>query len=478
MMGLISIVRRDGIHFMLINASGDCACKSFIRSLGFPYVVMGHRHLFGIPQMSENDHDQSWNMHAEQTYGHIVRGDAGENISFLCPLENASPDGGQFAPHWNTAPSSNRYIPTGNNDQLQPCQPQLQSFQPDAPHLNQNPFMPQPNMAAFGSVPENYFPCTSSSNYDRLISYPAEGGGFTDITMGSGRAHQKRKSPAIPAVDERGSTSRYYCSGDSSDNPAFSEYRQDRLTVDAPHMAWIHLATSSPDYGGSSLSDRGEGSLRNVRSRPGINFEVISQSPDNPSLRSFIVRQPIEHSSLVDIPGPSANALTTEWSHVNISSTHGRILVTDPQGFSNESTHLSGGSNSLVAPSNGRGYDFMTSRNPVIPQLHHCSSRQLLRGPHNSHPHRCTPAFRPSNSIRLGNLSLSEEGIQLVQDNLSRHPRPLSVTGWHNSDRNGRSSITNEQRRSLPDVVGMHHRMEYEVSTILDLDNVDVFCLH
>ncbi|KAK4757691.1 hypothetical protein SAY87_018992 [Trapa incisa] len=422
---------------------------------------MGHRHLFGTPQMPENEHDQSWNMHAEQTYGHIVRGAAGENSSFICPLENVSPDGDQFATHWNTAPRSNRYFPTGHDDQLQPCQPQLQPCQPDA-HITQDPFMPQPNVAPFGSVPEIYFPCASSS------SYPAQGGGFTDITMGSGRTHQKRKSPAIPAVHERGSTSRYYCSGTSSDNLAFSEYRQDRLAVDAPHMAWNHLAANGPGYGGSGLSVRGECSLRNVRSRPGINFEANPQLPDNPSLRSFSVGQPIDHSSLVDIPGPSANALTTEWSHVNISSPHGRILLADPHGFSNESTHLLGGSNPTVAPSHGRGYDFMTCGNPVVPQIHHCSSRQFPRGPCNSYHHRCTPAFRPSNSTRLGNVSLSDEGNRSVADNLSRHPRMISATGWHNSDRNRRSRVTNERYRSLPDDVAVHHRMDYEGFTVVD----------
>lgn len=137
----------------------------------------------------------------------------------------------------------------------------------------------------------------------------------------------------------------------------------------------------------------------------------------------------------------------------------------DPRGFSHESTHFLGASNPSVTPLDGRGYDFMTSRNPGVPQLH-CSSSQSLRGPRNSYSHRSTPAFRPSNSMRLGNVSLSEEGIRSVADNFSRHPRLLSATGWRNGDRNRRSRITNERYRSLPDEVGVHDQMDYEVRAI------------
>lgn len=234
-------------------------------------------------------------------------------------MENASPEGGQFASQWNTVPSSNGYIPMGHNDQLQPGQL-------DATGTTEDPFMPRTDVATYGLAGENYFPHASSSNYDRQASYPVEGCGFTDITMDCGRAHQKRKSPGIPVVRERGSSSRYYCGGTSSDGPAFSEFRQERLSMDAQHMAWDHLAANNPGYRGSSLSVRGESSLRNVRSRPGIDLEPNSHLPDNPSLRSLTMSQPIEHSSLADVPGPSSNALTTEWSHVNISPAHGRIL--------------------------------------------------------------------------------------------------------------------------------------------------------
>ncbi|OWM69731.1 hypothetical protein CDL15_Pgr025580 [Punica granatum] len=419
---------------------------------------MGHRHLFGTPQMFENDHDQSWNMHAEHPYGHIARGNVGENGAFFYPVENVSSEGLQFTSHWNSAPRSNGYIPIGQNDQLQPCQP-------DAPGPSQDPFIPRSNVATFGPVPENYFPHASSSNYDRQTPYAVEGGGFTDIAMDSGRAHQKRKSPGIPAVCERGNTSRYYSGGTSSDVPAFSEYRQDMSSVDAQHLPWDHIAAGNPGYRSNSHSVRSECSLRNVRSRSGIDLEsnsLRSHLPDNPPLNSFAASHPIEHSSLVDIPGPSSNALTTEWSHANLSPAHGRILLPDPRGFSHESNHFSGGSNPSNAPPDARGYDFMTSRNPVVPQFYHVSSSQSLRGPRNSYSHRSTPAFRPSNSMRLGNASLSEERIQSIADNYSRHSRTLSATGWRHSDRNRRSRITNERYRSFPDEAGVHDRVGYE----------------
>lgn len=138
----------------------------------------------------------------------------------------------------------------------------------------------------------------------------------------------------------------------------------------------------------------------------------------------------------------------------------------EPCGYGHESTQFLWGS-SPAALSDARGYDSMTSRNPVVPQLYHGSSNQSVRGPCTNLSHRSTLAFRPSNSTRLGNTSPSEEGLQSVVDTYSRHPRPLSTTGWHNSDRNRRSRITNERHRSFPVEAGVHGQMGHEVFTLL-----------
>ncbi|KAK4750087.1 hypothetical protein SAY87_027536 [Trapa incisa] len=324
---------------------------------------------------------------------------------------------------------------------------QLQLCQPEAPFSPQDPFIPPRNAAAFGSVTENYFPNSSSSAFKGHIPYVVEGCGFTDITTESGRAHHKRKSHGTPSVFERGSSSRYNCGGTSSDIPATLEVRQDILTMEAQHMGWDHFAVNHSDDGDNNLPLRGEGFLRNVRSRSRIDLETNSLQGHFPDTRlgSFTVGQPMEHSCSLDIPGQSSNALSTEWNSINISPAHGRILLPE----------LCGG-NTSTALSDIRRYDFMISSDPVAPQLYHGSSNQSLRGPCTNHSHRFTLAFRPSNNVGIGNASLSEVGLRSVVDTYSRHLRPVSTTGRCNSDQNRRSRITNERHRSFPVEASVH----------------------
>ncbi|KAK4766306.1 hypothetical protein SAY87_007948 [Trapa incisa] len=414
---------------------------------------MGHRHLFGMPPIFENGHDQSWNTQTEQHHGHIGSGTAGENGCFFYSMEDSSP-GVQFSSQWNLDTRSNGSISTDHFGQLQQCQP-------DGPFPPQDPFMPPRNAGAFGSVVENYFPNASSSTFEGQTPYADEDCGFMDITTESGISHHKRKCSGS-SVFERGSSSRYNCSGTSSDIPATLEVRQDMLTMETQHVAWDHFAANHSGHGYNSLSLRGDGFLRNVRRRAGIDLEtnsLQSHLPDTP-LGSFTVVQPMEHSSFLDIPGPSSNALTTEWNHIDITPAHGRILLQEPCGYGHESVQFLGGS-TPIALSDGRRYDFVTSRNPVVSQLYHGSSNQSLGGPYANHSHRSTPDFRPSNNTGFGNASLSEEGLRSVVDTYSRHPRPLSI-GLRNSDRSRRSRITNERHQSLPVEACVHGRMGYE----------------
>lgn len=238
-----------------------------------------------------------------------ARGIAGDDGSFLCTIEDTFPEGVQFASSWSLAPISDGYAPICHNDQL------LQAH-PNEPGPYQDPFVPQANVGTFYSVPENYFLHASSSNYNRPMN----------ITRDSGRAHQKRKNPEIPAVCGGANTSRYCCDRTSSDIPAFSEFRQDMLTVDAQNMAWHHLPDSNPGHRDSSLSARSKSSLRNVRSRRAIDFEhnvLQNHSLDNPALGIFTKSQPMAHPSLVEITGPSSSVLMAESRHVGIA--HGRI---------------------------------------------------------------------------------------------------------------------------------------------------------
>ncbi len=92
-----------------------------------------------------------------------------------------------------------------------------------------------------------------------------------------------------------------------------------------------------------------------------------------------------------------------------------------------------------------------------------------MRGVRSSYTQRSNPTFRAStSSLRVGHVAPSDEGMPLVAEGYSsRHPRPLSSIGWRNGDRNGRSRISTERYRSVPDEAGLHDRFSSEVSALI-----------
>lgn len=230
-----------------------------------------------------------------------------------------SAEGVHFASHWNPAPSANGYVSNHNVE--------VPHYQPDASGPSYDPFLHPPNTGPFYPVPENYVHHAASSSYDRQ-AFQGIDGGFVDLTMGHGRGPHKRKSPGVPSVCERGSSSRYYGAGSSSDIPMPPELWQEKPNMDSQHMPWDRVSMA-PSYRSNALSIRSEGSMRNVRSRPALDLEsnlARAHLPINPSHNSYSTVHH-DHTSSMDPSLPRSSALPREWHHSRISPANGRIQV-------------------------------------------------------------------------------------------------------------------------------------------------------
>lgn len=422
---------------------------------------MGHRHQFNTSQMFESDHDQNWNhMQTEQSFGHMDGAGSADNGSYFFPVENMLVDGMHFPPHWNPLPRSNGYSSSNHNVEM-PCYPS------DASGPSHDPFQHTLNGGTFSAVADNFAHVASSSNYDRQTFQGVEGG-FMDLTMGNGRGPHKRKSPGIPSGCERGSTSRYYGAGSSSDLPIPSELRHEKVGLDTQHMPWDR-ATMNPNHRGNGLSIRAEESMRNVRSRSTHDLEsnlARTHISSNPSHNSYSIN-PIDHPSTLDLSVQPSAGLNREWSHFGISP-QGNVQVSDTSGFSHEpAQRFLLGSNSS---NEVHHHDFIQNRSSVVPQSYPGTSTQSVRSVRSSYSQGSSPSIRASSSgLRLGHAAPPDEGLQLVAaESHSRHSRPLSNIGWRNGDRNGRSRISNERYRVLSDETGFHDRFSSEGFMIVD----------
>lgn len=228
-------------------------------------------------------------------------------------------DGMTFAPHWNTAPSSSGY--PSNRAVEGP------HYQPDASGTLHDPFLHQSAAGPFYTAPENFVHPAAPSNYDRQAFHGVEGG-FIDLNMGNGRGPHKRKSPGVPSVCERGSSSsRYYGAGSSSEVPLPYE-QQEKPNMDSQYMPWDHVAMT-PNYRSSNLSIRGEGSTRNVRSRQAHDMEsnlartYLSSSGSHTSYPA----PHLDHANSVDLSVQTSSTLARDWGHSRVAPAHGRIQL-------------------------------------------------------------------------------------------------------------------------------------------------------
>ncbi|KAK7245149.1 hypothetical protein RIF29_39984 [Crotalaria pallida] len=411
---------------------------------------MGHRHFYNTPPMFEGEPDQNWNhMHADQHHLHLGMPSTSENGSFIYPVENMSTDSVSFPSHWNSTTRSNGYASSSLNIEVPP-------HQSDAPGTSNNHFMHSSSAVAFFAASENYAHQPSSSHEGQAFHV---NGGFIDLTMGNGRGPHKRKSPGIPPICERGSTSRYFNAGSSTDLPIPSELWPEKPNIDSQYMPWDHV-TMTPTFRGGGLSIRGESSLRNVRSRSALDLEsdparthLLSNHPHN----SYSAALPVDHSSMVDLSGQPSSSLMRDWSQMNISPPHGRVLLPGTSAFGLETSHFLVGSGATASNASVDVGAFhqeqpSTSRNPPAPQNFHNNMTQTARGARSNYSQRSTPSFRASSGLCLGYVTPSDDGLPMVAENYpSRHSRSATTSRWRNNDRNGRSRISSDRYRSMVD---------------------------
>ncbi|GAU35319.1 hypothetical protein TSUD_337110 [Trifolium subterraneum] len=420
---------------------------------------MGHRHLYNASSpMFEGEADQNWNqMHTDQHHVNHGGTSSSENGSFNYPVENISIDNIYFPSHWNTNTRSSGYASSGLNIEVPPPPP----HQLDTQGTSNNHFMHSSSAGPFFTVSENYVHQPSSSNYDRQAFHVDNG--FVDLTMGSGRGHHKRKSPGIPSVYERGSSSGYFNAGSSTDLPMPSESRPEKPNMDSQYMPWDHVAMT-PTFRGAGLSMKGESSVRNVRSRSAFDLESnLSRThlSSNLSHNSYPNVPPVGHSSLADLSAQVSTSLTRDWSQMNVTPATST--------FGLETSHFPVGNAAAAAAASNATLDvgsfhheYGTSRNPTTAQSFQ-NLTQTARGTRSNYSQRSAPAYRASSSLRLGHAPSDNNGLPMVaESHPSRHPRPLTTIGWRNSDRNGRSRISSERYRALADEASLHARFASE----------------
>ncbi|KAI3473255.1 hypothetical protein Pfo_029847 [Paulownia fortunei] len=415
---------------------------------------MGHRHVFNTPQIFETDNDQGWN-HAEQPYMPIARG-ASESSSIIHPVDNMTIQGGHFPSQWTPAPRSSGCSSSIVNGELP-------HYQPMAPGPSRDPFLYQSAGGNLHMLQDNYSHHPSSSNIGGQ-TVPGVDGGFYDQTIGSGRGPYKRKSPGIPPVCDRGSTSRYYDVGSSSDIHFPADPWQEKQNTESYPMHWEY----PPSYGVNSLSIGGEGTLRNVRSRAAVNLEtnLARTHLSNNSLHHSFSSRSSDQSNSVDFWGQSSNAPSREWNRNLVSpAAHGVTFGSDSSFFShdpNSLNALNGHPNSSLEIG-GYSNDVTSNRNHV-PQNVNSYLNQSVRGVRSGYGQRSVPTFRGSSSnFRPGHVAGSDEGQHMVAESYpSRHPRAFSNLRLRNVDRNGRTCISSDRYRSFTEEASFRDRLTPE----------------
>lgn len=165
--------------------------------------------------------------------------------------------GGHLPSQWNPAPRSSRYPPSINVE-LPP------HYRAVAPGPSRGPYLHQSTTGILHMHPTHLSSNIAGQTHAGVV------GGLYDQTIGIGRRQLKRKSPSIPPMCDQGSTSRHYDVGSSSDVRLPVGPWQEKQNA-RPHYAhWEY----TPSYGLNSLPIGGEGAMRNVRSRVGVDLET------------------------------------------------------------------------------------------------------------------------------------------------------------------------------------------------------------
>ncbi|KAK4392171.1 E3 ubiquitin-protein ligase MBR1 [Sesamum angolense] len=209
--------------------------------------AMGHRHMFNTPLIHETDADEGWN-HAEQPY--MPMGQSVNNRDYgsikltlqLCSQGLVFLEAVLLFILWRIRPSKvDPQLPCGTLllgrvDTLHPllmCNCHI--IKPQVPTPSHDPFPHQPPGGNFYMVPDAYSHHPSSSS---LSGQTVPGVDFYNQTMGSGRGPYKRKSPGSTLPYDRGTTSRYYDVGSSSNQYLPADGLQEKRSTESHHIPW------------------------------------------------------------------------------------------------------------------------------------------------------------------------------------------------------------------------------------------------
>ncbi|KAL8484103.1 hypothetical protein ACS0TY_026701 [Phlomoides rotata] len=425
---------------------------------------MGHRHIFNPSQIFEADNEQGWS-YAEQPYMPIVRG-ASESSSTIHPVDNMTIPSGHFPSQWAPTSRSSGYPSSMLNGELP-------HYQPIGPGPSRDPFLHQPAAGNLHMRQDNYPHHPSSSNMGGQ-TVPGVDSGFYDQTIVSGRGPFKRKSPGIPPMCDRGSSSRFYDVGSSSDIHLPADPWQEKHNAESYQTHWEY----PPSYGVNSLSIGSEGPSRNVRSRPAVDLETNlarSHLPSN-SVHHSLSGRSSDQANVGEFWGQSLNAPTMEWNRNLVPPpAHGATFSSDSSFFSQDPSSLNtinshpnrsleiGGYNNDVAP----------NRNHV-PQNANSHLNHSVRGVRSGYGQRSVPSFRGSSSnSRPGHLASLDEGQQAIAESYPpRHPRPFTNFRLRNVDRSGRSYASSERYRSFNEEANFRDRLTPEGLMVVDHSSI------
>ncbi|XP_051132298.1 probable E3 ubiquitin-protein ligase ZFP1 [Andrographis paniculata] len=417
---------------------------------------MGHRLIFNnTPQVSETDRDQGWN-HPEQPYMPIARG-ISESSSVVHPVDNMPVQGVHFPSQWPPAPRSSGYPSANFNGEL----PQ---YQPMAPGPSHDPFMHQSAPGNIHMFQNNYMHRPPSSNISGQ-TIPGADGGFYNQTMAGGRGSYKRKSPGIPPICERGSTSRYYDVGSSSDVRLPADPWQEKPNNESYHPYWEY----QPSYGVNGLSIGGEGTVRNVRSRAAVDREtnvarahLSSNSLHHPSSRSS------DQCNSVEFWSQSTNA-PREWNSNIISpaTSNGAASGSDPSFLNRDPSSLNVPNTHPNSSLEIGGYNNDATRGPGTVNNH---VNPPFRGMQSGYSQRSAPTFQSSSSaFRPGHVAPSDDGQQVVSESYhSRHPRIHPNLRLHNVERSTRTFPRSDRYRYYNEEENIRDRWTPEGLVVVD----------
>uniref|UniRef100_A0A1J3DU07 RING-type E3 ubiquitin transferase n=1 Tax=Noccaea caerulescens TaxID=107243 RepID=A0A1J3DU07_NOCCA len=421
---------------------------------------MGHRHFPGSSQFFDDEHDQGWNhIHPEHPCTNQARSGTSENRSHLYPAENMLNEGMPVSSHWNSSSGPNAYAASGHSLERP-------HYNPGAPGPSHDPFVSS-TVSTFSVPHESYVTFASSSNCN---TQAWSNSSYIDQSMENVRGSQKRKSPCATSMYEMGSSSQYHGDRTSSNIPFPSEMHMGKSVThdhDPHYMPWL----MNPSYRSNNVSISGEGSSRNVRSRPSLDLETCSYRNSfpttSPALDSQFTHHGVDHSGSGQFPGQASHG-NKDWNCARLSP-----VPRDVNGFSPETNNYlparSVANSTSVDTCSGYHHGVIENRNPTFSHGFPGNSSQAASSSRFSH--RSTPTYRSSsNGLRLGHVASSSGDRSHMADEAypSRHLRAPPHISWRSGDRTGRRRSSYERFQPPFHETALHERFSSEGFMVVD----------